>query len=184
MKTTTKRARCRWRGKELPELSETVIPYLDLPGFDVLFATSLETGNIRFQSVLETILISSSPKELYVYYPDVKEVTTGCPITANQLLTYVIQEEFSQVIYVFDRLNIFLIYSNFRDSFSFWIVPRDKLTEHEAQAWDAEFERHLKTTGIGFGDEGRAYARQLLSEVTHLDARSRERFTPMLRILL
>jgi len=184
VKTTTKYGRCLWRGKELPELSESVTPYLDLPGFDVIFASNLHTGNIRFQSVLNTLLSKYSSTDLNIYYPDVEMVETDFSATSDRLLEYVVGDGFSAVIYIFDKLNSFLIYSNTRDCFSFWIVPQNKLSEQETQAWDSEFERHLKTTGIGFGDEGKAYGRRLLREATQLGARSRERFMPMLRILL
>lgn len=182
MKTNIKRVQCRWRGKELPETLEDVADYSDLTEFDVLFAGNLQTEDIRFKSLLNTLLDGPAPAKVNIYYPDIQSLEIHS-VDTQHLLSYVVGEGFSTVIYVFDDLNDFLIYSNSRDSLSFWVVPRNKLTKQEVKAWDAQFERHLKSPGIGFGDEGKAYAKQLLGEASRLNARSRARFMPMLSLV-
>jgi hypothetical protein len=183
VKTTSRDTHYLWRGKDLPALSEFVSAYLSSGDLDVLFASNIDTESVRFKILLELIMNDCLHNQNYIYYPNVERLDLVSSRTPSELLSHIVEEGFSEVMYIFDEMNRYLIYSNSRDSLSFWVVSQGTLTEQEVQEWDLEFQKHLETTGIGFGDEGKAYARRLLSELADANARNLRRFTPMLRLL-
>jgi hypothetical protein len=54
-------------------------------------------------------------------------------------------------------------YSSNRDTLGVFSVHRDLVRSKEVISWDRAFVAHERDTGVGFGNEGHAYLRKLVS---------------------
>lgn len=183
MKIITKNTRCLWHGRALPPLAESVQPFSVSGKFTVLFACSLYTGNELHKSLLYTLAKPGPHNPLYFYYPQVKRANLAYEYSAEDILAYYVGEGFSEVTYLFDHMQSFLIYSNTRDTFSFWVVPHDALDDRQIEKWDQAFEDHLEQVGVGFGEEGKLYIKSILDELVTLNAVTRSQSRRLFTII-
>lgn len=74
------------------------------------------------------------------------------------------------------------IYNDPHSNISFVVAAQTLLKDSSAQ-WDANFSEHLARSGVGFGEEGKAYSRALLLNLAKAIPSQKDRFQRLLAVI-
>jgi hypothetical protein len=180
VKTITNQVRRRWRGQPLPPLVESINPFLESREYDLLLRHNLCSDDVQAEAVLLAIMQVVPAESICLYYPIEDEEYCAVGRTFAEITDFFLEDGFAQSVYILDTFNKFFVYSNSQDSFSIWIIQKGIIDSSIKSRWDAEFQEHLSTIGVGFGEEGRAYITALLREVISFDVELHRRFSHLI----
>jgi len=91
---------------------------------------------------------------------------------------YLLGDGFSESVYLICEK--YLVYSNTRDGLAVVVLQDPAEGCVKTDEWDEAFADHLAREGIGFGEEGREYARSLIISFALALPERRQRFQKLI----
>lgn len=144
-------------------------PLMDLDPFmksdkkKILFSKSQLYVGFVFCQLIERILNYSEILNLNFIFPvDSSSEYIGIESCA-ELRELLSSDEFLSDFYFFDNNDNLFAYHSARDDFLVIAVNESFVSSVDLKQWDERFATHLNSAGVGFGDAGKMYIRELLA---------------------